>query len=284
MITLILAGALAVAAPQQQQTDTTFDVRAGGQLDLESLNGTVVVTTWDRSAMRVRATHRGRSHVDIDRSGADVSIEVEPRGGAPDAVAFEITVPRSYHVALEGVNLRASVDGTQGRVTIENVEGAIVVRNVTGDVDVESVSGSITVSDVRGDVSVTSVIEAVSLSSIRGDIEAETVNGSIVMRSIDASNVEANTVNGLVEYHGSVRDGGHYYLGTHNGRITMGVPEQANARITIATQNGRVEAGFPVQIRNTGDREFSFTVGNGSAHVELESYNGTVFLVRPGTR
>lgn len=283
MITMILAGVLAMG-PAQQQMDTTFDVRAGGVLDLEALNGAVVVGTWDRSAMRVRATHSGSSRIEIDNDGAEVAIEVEHRYGAADRVTFEITVPRNYHVRLEGVNLPATVAGVQGSVTIENVEGAITVRNINGDVDVESVSGSIDVSEVRGNVDAATVNEAVNLTGVHGGIETETVNGSIIMRAIDAASVQASNVNGLIEYHGSVRDNGQYYLGTHNGRITMSVPEQANARVTIETQNGKVEAGFPVQIRNAGGGEFSFTVGSGSAHIELESFNGTVHLVRPGSR
>lgn len=283
MITMILAGALALALPQQQM-DTTFAVRAGGQLQLEALNGAVTVGTWDRSAMRVRATHSGSTRVEIDESDGEVSVEVDHRFGGASQVTFEITVPRSYHVELEGVNLRATVEGVNGTVNIENVEGAIIVRNITGDIDVESVSGSITVAQVRGDVNATTVNEAVSLTAIQGDIETETVNGSIVMRTVDALNVQASTINGLIEYHGTVRDGGRYYLGTHNGRITMAVPEQANARFSIETQNGKVEAAFPVQIRGTGGREFSFTIGSGSADIELESYNGTVYLVRPASR
>jgi DUF4097 and DUF4098 domain-containing protein YvlB len=282
MITAILAGALAVALAQQ--TDTTFAVRAGGQLQLEALNGAVTIGTWDRTAMRVRTVRSGRIDVEIRSDGSDVSIETEHRGGAGGAVTFEITVPRNFSIEVEGVRLPITIDGVQGSVALENVEGAMIVRGVTGSVDLESVSGSITLENVRGNVSASSVNEAVSLSGVRGDVDAEAVNGSVIMRAVDARNVSANTVNGLVEYHGTVHDGGNYYLGTHNGRITMSIPEGANARISIETQNGKVEAAFPVQIRRTDDREFDITIGTGSARIELESYNGTVYLVRPSGR
>jgi hypothetical protein len=41
---------------------------------------------------------------------------------------------------------------------------------------------------------------------------------------------------------------------------------------------------FPVRVTGSGDREFSLTLGNGSARIELESHNGTIHLVRPRGR
>jgi DUF4097 and DUF4098 domain-containing protein YvlB len=282
MITVLLAGALAIGLPQQQ-LDTTFTVRPGGELQLDAMNGAVTIGTWDRDAMRVRARHAGSTAIELDRSGSGVSIDTRHRG-MPQHVTYEITVPRSYDVAVEGVDLRITVDGIRGTAAIENVEGAIVVRGVAGHIAVESVSGSILVENVTGDISVSSVNQAIRITGTRGSIEAETVNGSIVMHNVDASSVEASTVNGVVEYIGTVRDGGRYFLGTHNGRITMGVPEQTNARVAIETRNGRVESEFPVRVTGRMERNFSFTLGTGSATIELESYNGTVNLVRPRGR
>lgn len=283
MITTLLA-ALSIALPQQQM-DTTFDVRAGGELSVDVLNGSVTIDTWDRSAMRVRATHRSTTTIDVDRSGSDVSIDVDHRG-RPDPVSFSITVPRSYHVQVEGVNVSITVAGVQGRTSLENVQGPIQVRNLTGPVDIESVSGSVTVENVRGDLDVSTVNEAIRITGGRGSIEAETVNGSIMMRGVDAVNVDASTVNGIVEYRGPIHDSGRYFLGTHNGAITITIPERANARISIDTENGRVESAFNVRVGNIGGGQrggYTFTLGSGSAAVQLESYNGLISLVRPGT-
>jgi DUF4097 and DUF4098 domain-containing protein YvlB len=281
MITAILAGALAIGMPQQM--DTTFAVQPGGTLELEAMNGAVTVDTWDRSAMRVRATHGARSGIELEQHGSTVSIEAETRGRS-NPVTFEVTVPRSYSVDIEGVNLRVTVEGIQGSTTIENVQGPVTVRDVTGAVDVESVSGRITIERVRGNIEVATVNQAIRIDGVRGSIDAETSNGSIVMRAVDASAVSATTVNGLVDYDGTVHDGGRYFLAAFNGSITMAVPERTNARIDIETHNGRVESVFPVRVTGSGDREFNLTLGNGSARIELESHNGTIHLVRPRGR
>ena len=280
MIVTLLAGAIAMALPQQQ-IDTSFAVRAGGELSLEAIDGSVTIGTWDRAAMRIRANHRGRSEIEIRHRGNEVSIEAEQAGMA-DPVTFEITVPRSYSIVVEGVNVPITVVGVQGNVSIENVAGAISIRSVTGELDIESVSGSISVEDHNGNMTVATVNEAIRITGGRSVIEAETVNGSILIRSVDAANVEASTVNGIVEYHGTIRDRGRYFLATHNGQITIAIPEQTNATVVVDAENGRVETAFPVRI--TRGRSHTFTLGSGSASIELESYNGTINLVRPRAR
>ena len=281
MISAFLAGALLLGAAQQM--DTTFAVRSGGELTIDAMNGSVTVTAWDQPRMRIRSANVRTSDLDIDAGRDGVSIDVEHRRMGR-RVALEITVPRNYHVSVDGMNLGVSVSGVTGSVAIDNVEGAITVRDVTGNISVESVSGAITVENVRGNLNVGTVNQAIRISGTRGDIEAETVNGSIVMRRVEAARVEAGTVNGLVEYHGTVRDGGRYFLGTHNGRITMGIPSEANARVSVSTHSGRVETAFPVRVGGMEEREFSFTLGSGSARIELESFNGTINLVRPEGR
>lgn len=281
VLVTLLAGALAMGA--QQQTDTTFAVAAGGRLQVEGLNGSVVVRSWERDAMRVRATHPPGARVAIRQRGGTVSLEASQARGPAPSVSYEVLVPRSFSVQVGGVNMRTTVDGVHGRIEVANAEGEITVRGVTGDVAVESVNGAITVEDVRGRVEATTVNQTVRLTGVHGDLEASTVNGGIIMRGIDAHNVEASTLNGIVEYSGTVHDRGRYYLGAHNGQVIMSLPGTANAAVHISTRMGQVDADFAVPVSNLRDGRLSFTLGSGSARVELESFSGAVRLVRPRT-
>lgn len=283
-MTGVLAAALALTLAQQQ-VDTTFDVRAGGTLDVETHGGSVTVRAWDRDAVRIRAPQLDRAGLGVRHDADGVRVETESRfGRRMAAVAYEISVPRRYNVSIEGVNIVVVVDGVQGDVEIDNIEGAISVRGTAGELSIESVSGGITITNARGPVEVSTVNQNIRLDGVRGRIAAETVNGSIVIRATDSNDVHASTVNGLIDYDGAVRDGGRYYLGAHNGRITMSLAEAVNASVTVSTNSGRVETAFPVSIRETSGRNVSFTLGTGSARVELQSFNGTVHLVRPGGR
>jgi hypothetical protein len=284
MTTIILAGLLLLAAPPQQG-DTTLTVRPGGQLRLEAMTGEATVRTWDRDAVRVRATPVGDGRAVVRATAQGVTVETRPgRAGTLPRVTYEVTVPRSYGVAMEGINLRVDVEGVQGDVSVENIEGGITVRGVAGAVRLESVSGQVFLEDITGGVSATSVNQGIRLVRVRGDVSVEAINGSIVMREMNSTRVRASTVNGLIEYDGAVLDGGRYALSTHNGRITMTVPEQANASISVMTRSGRVETGFAVPLTDSRGSRMSFRVGTGSASVDLESFNGTIRLVRPGGR
>jgi DUF4097 and DUF4098 domain-containing protein YvlB len=267
-----------------QQTDTTFAVRGRARLVLDAHDGAAVVGVWDRQQIHVQATHAVRGTVSIRQGTSSVRVEAEGHRGPARGVRFEITVPREFGVAIDGVNIVATVDGVHGDVDVDNVEGEITIRNVVGNVSIESVSGSVVVDNVRGNVSAGSTNQGLRITGVRGNVEAESTNGSIVMRTIEGNLVEASTINGIIEYDGAVRDDGRYYLGAFNGQITMSIPERANASITVRTANGRIVTSFPIPLQSTRENRISFNVGTGSARVELESHNGTIQLVRPRGR
>lgn len=281
LFTAILAATL--AAGMVQQTDTTFAVQPGTRLELENLTGSAVVRAWDRNAVRVQARYSTRAELQVRQREGRVQLSARPRAGGIRGlrVDYEITVPRSSPVRLEGINMSVIIEGVGAAVSVDNVEGTITVRGTTGPVSVTSVSGGVTIENVRGNVTASTVNQGVVLRGVRGDVSAETVNGGITMQGVEARTVEASTINGLVEYAGSIVDGGRYFLGTHNGRITMTVPERSSATFTVTTRTGQVETAFPVNITGTGSGSLQFTLGAGNARVELESFNGTVRLVRP---
>jgi hypothetical protein len=61
------------------------------------------------------------------------------------------------------------------------------------------------------------------------------------------------------------------------------VPEKVNAVLTVRTYNGSFRSTFPVKTDDQNTRKrFTVTLGNGSAHLELESFGGAIALRRPG--
>ena len=284
MFLMAVASALTIGFAPQQQIDTTVAVRPGGQLEVEAEHGRATVSTWDRSEVRVRATNIASTRVSVRNRGNVVEVEADTRGRNTDNVIFEITVPRSFHVLFDVMNVDITVDGVQGNVEVETIQGAVTVRGVTGNLDIESINGEVAIDNVRGHITVEATNQNVRITNVRGDIEVETANGSITILRAESSIVEVSTINGIVQYDGTVRDGGRYYLGTHNGSITMSFPERTNATVAVSTNSGQVQSTFGIPINSIRNRRFNFTLGSGSARVELESFNGSVRLVRPGGR
>jgi DUF4097 and DUF4098 domain-containing protein YvlB len=281
-VLLTLAAALTLAATQQ--IDTTVTAERGQRLQVNAYGGDVTVRSWNRSAVRVEATTSARNRVEVSRSSTVVSVRTQGRHGPPTEVGLRISVPVWMALTLSGVQTDATITGTRAPISVETVEGEVKVSGGDGLISLRSVQGSVSLRGARGRISVNSVNEDVEVINSTGEIMAETVNGGIALDGVDAATVDASTVNGDISYAGPIRNGGRYSLSTHNGDVTLTVAEGSSATVAVSTFNGEFESEFPVPLSGTRKgKGFNFTLGSGSAQVTLESFQGTIRLVRPGS-
>ena len=283
MFASLLIGMLALAP---QQTDTTVSVLPTARLELENFGGSVVIRSWNRNQVRVRASHGRREPVRVSGgpNSAVVRIDAEGRSGIPRSVDFEIDVPVGMSVKVSGTYTDIDVQGVTGELDCETTQGDVMVSGGSGRIRLESIQGKVVLSNARGRIDVSSVNQGIYIKDVSGDIVAESVNGAIVMEGVQSTNVDAASVNGIIVYDGTIRDGGNYMMASHNGAIWIVVPEATNAKFNVSTYNGRLDPSFAISMNRitTNQRRFSFAVGNGSAQVDIESFSGGVRLRRPG--
>lgn len=282
MSVTLLAGLLA-ASLAQQQTDTTFAVRAGSRIEVETFGGSITVRSWNRNDVRVQAEHGRRDIIDIDARGSAVRIEAEGHMGVAKDVRFMLTVPRSSHIDASGVQTDIDVEGVTGDVDAETVQGQI--RVIGGArLKLESVEGDVVISGARGRVEASTVNRGIRVNDVVGDLDLETVNGPIVVQKVQSSSVDVSTVNGRIVYDGTLRDGGDYALATHNGAIWVVVPNGTNAAVSISTFNGELDTTFEIPRfeSNARRRSYNFVLGTGKAQLDLETFGGDINLRRPG--
>jgi DUF4097 and DUF4098 domain-containing protein YvlB len=267
-----------------QQIDSTVPVERGQRLEVSSYAGEIAVTTWSRNAVRVQAESGGRTTVEIDRTATSVTVRTQGRRGPPSLVDLQITAPPWMALDLSGVNTDITIAGARGPVSAETVQGQVDVEGGVGLVSLQSVQGSVSLSGAKGRLEVNSVNEDVVVRGSSGEVTAETVNGDITLSRVDATSVMMNSVNGELEYDGTIKNSGRYAFSTHNGDITVTVPEGSNAAVSVATFSGDFASEFPVTLTETRKgKRFSFTLGTGSAQMTLESFQGSIELVRPGS-
>jgi len=282
-VLLTLASGALAALALVQQIDTTVPAQTGQRLVVDSYGGEIDVKTWGRNAVRVEADPSSRTAVEVSSSSGAVSVRTEGRRGPPSQVDFTITVPAWMGLDLSGVYTDVKVTGVRAPITVETVQGEVDVNGGEGTVSLRSVQGHVILRGAKGRIDVHSVNEDVRVFDASGEITAETVNGEVVLERVDATSLEAETVNGDLAYDGPLRSGGRYTLSSHNGDVTIAAAENASAMVTVSTFSGEFESDFPVPLKETRKgRRFSFTLGGGSAQVSLESFQGTVRLVRPG--
>jgi Putative adhesin len=288
-----IAALLSIALPAMAQergrttpqTDRTVTVSKGTRLSVNNDAGEVVLRTWDRDSLRVQASHSSRVTIDIQTTGNIVSVRSRAANGPAGGVDYEITAPAWLPVKVSGTFLYIGIEGAQNEISAETVRGDIVVKGGSGFITAKSIQGEIIVEDAKGRINVSSVNEGIRIAGAIGDVTAESTNGDIILDKVDAKSLEVTTVNGDIRYEGSIGAGGQYRFATHNGDITMVLPETTNATFTVRTYNGDFQSSLPT--KTVGEvrrgRRATYTLGNGGAQVELESFGGTIRLRRPGT-
>ena len=278
LLTLVALAGVSLA----QQTDTTFAVQPGARLSVTNFGGEIVVRSWAENRVRVRASHSSRTRVQISAGMQSVSVRTEGRRGPPQLTDMDITVPRGTPLNLNGTYTHISVEGVDATVAAETVEGDVSLAGGSGAVTLKSIEGGVTVRGAKGRVDVHSVEGEIRITETTAEIVAETIDGDIVLQDVNSAAVDASTVDGDISYDGTIKDGGRYTFASHDGDLTVAVPEGANVTVVVSTFDGEFDASFPVQITETKKRRFTFTIGNGSARLELETFDGDVRLRRPG--
>ena len=291
LLTLTLTVALAAPAAARQaasrapRTDQTVTVTRDMRVNLDNHAGEVIVRAWDRDSVRVQARHGNRTQVTVRTTQNTVAIRASGSGGPAGTVDYEIHVPVWMPIKIDGAFADISVEGTRSEVAAETVRGDIAINGGATFVSAKSVEGEVTVDGAQGRITASSINQSVTVSAARGDITVDTINGPIKLTKIDAESLEAQTLNGHIAYDGTVAPRGRYHLSTHNGNIVVVVSPTANATFMVRTYNGTLQTNLPLQgSGETGrGRRGTYTLGNGSAQFELESFGGTIHLRRPGT-
>lgn len=293
-VATLATAALLLAAPlcaqpgaRAPESDQTVPVQRGSRLLIENFAGEVIIRGWERDTLRVQARHPSRTRVNVRAVPTGFRVSASNDRGPQGSVDYDINAPNWMPIKVDGQFNYVTIEGTQAEISVDTNRGDIVIKGGNG-VTVKSTEGHITVENAAGKINLSTVNQGIAIAGTSGDIIAETVNGPIVLGEMRASTVEASTINGNISYEGTVANDGHYRLTSHNGTITVAIPESSNATFAVRTYNGSFNSNLPVKgdadVRDVQrGRRVIFTLGSGSAEFELESFSGGIRLRKPGT-
>src|SRR5919109_851735 len=234
---------------------------------LATLAGLALAQQTD-TTVRVQAGAR----LEVNNFGGDIAVKTWSKSAVRIAASHSsrdrITIDASEQV------VRVKSQGRRGPSQVVDydipvpVARALALPGVYTDISVEGSQGEITAETVQGSVKVSGGVGNVSLKSVQGDVTLEKARGRIDLNSVNET-IKASQIVGDLS------------VETVNGDISLVQIESANAE--ASTVNGDVNACFPVQLTpGRTKHRFTFTVGSGSARVELESFDGDIRLCRPG--
>jgi DUF4097 and DUF4098 domain-containing protein YvlB len=219
--------------------------------------------------------------IEVNRAGARVEVTASGRKGRERNLDFVVSVPPWLAMEIRGQELDVSVTGLEASLEVTTREGDISVRNHSGDVVARALDGVLDVRASRGSFDLTSLDDEVILFDVEGEIRIDANDGDIEMVDVDASVVDAATVDGDIEFSGRVRPNGQYQLVTHNGDITFETEVGVDAEFSVSTYDGEFETEFPVVLQSLQSRrELKFELGEGGASVRLQAFDGAIRLVR----
>lgn len=193
---LILAvGSAAPCFAISKEFNQTYPLQPGGTFELQNVNGTVDVQTWDRDEVEVRAVKTAKRKesdldlvsidVDATRSSVSVTTRYPQNEGVEVAVEYIVHVPHCAHVEHLG-----TVNGT---LRIAGVEAIEDLRTVNGNIEVYEGGGSVHAHTTNGNVH----LELLHIQDKSGAV-AETTNGSLLLAvpTNTQADLEARCLNG----------------------------------------------------------------------------------------
>ena len=265
--------------------DTTVALAGRGEASLTLAAGRVTVRGWDRPQARVRAESEGGT-VRLEHGSSRLALREEQRGRRGDDTRYDLTVPYGTRLVVRTTSGDVSSVDVRGEVEIRTTSGDVRIEGASGRTIVESVSGEIEARDLAGPVRGQSVSGDVTLDRVAGDVEVETVSGEIAVNQARASSVRLETTSGDLDFTGPLDRAGRYEFNSHSGTITLALPPEASAQVSVETFSGELDTAYPITLTPAGrgvrPRRFEFTLGAGGARVTAESFSGDINLRRTG--
>lgn len=235
-LSLALAGALVTFssdafAKVREDFERVIPFSAGGSFEIENSNGSIHVTTWDETSVRIEAEKEAKSqaHLDdieilVDGSGDSVSVEtIHHRKNNNGKVNYTISIPAEANVNVSTANGSVTIEGIHGHVDAKSTNGSLKLEDIIGEVEAKTTNGSIRTTyqratDGKHSFKTTNGSVRVYLpSDAGGELEADTVNGSI---TVDFPiHLERNTRRHMRGRFGN--GGGSFEIETVNGSVKI---------------------------------------------------------------
>jgi DUF4097 and DUF4098 domain-containing protein YvlB len=220
----------------------TYALTPDGRVELENINGSVHISTWEQNSVKVDAVKYADSkerldeaHIEIDSGKEYVSIRTKypdhdhtfnwGSHDNPAGVEYTLTVPRNARLdEVRLINGSLDVTGVKGEVRASCINGQLKAHNLAGRADLSTINGHL---DARFDELPGS---SVDLKSVNGSLE-------LTIPSDSKAEIEASTVSGGIENDFGLHVNHHRFVG-HDLRGELG---NGGARIKLENVNGRID-------------------------------------------
>ena len=270
---------------KEEKIQQNFDIKAGEKIELININGSVIITGWDKQQVEMIVVKRTSKKEDELKK---VEIKVTEKYGLKIetihlkkkpkvSVNCELKVPRNVELKL--------IRSSNGSIKIEKVgivhklvtsNGSIKLFNSKGEVEAQTSNGSIKVDGLEGSIVAQSSNGSIDIRNVNYYGEASTSNASIKMFNIGTI-LGIHTSNGTIkaELNKLMND---LDVTTSNGSITLYLGTSLDADIKASTSNSSINIKDDVKL-NTNQlsrSHLSGSIGNGGHQIYSHTSNGSI--------
>ena len=270
----------------------SFPLSAGGSLRLDSFNGAVEISSWDKNTVDIDGTKYASTEyrlkemkIEFLPSVNSINIHTAPpldhRGNA--GARFTIHVPKKTELAsIVTSNGAIRVEGIEGAAHLRTSNGGVHVNGLVGPLEVQTSNGTVEVSDVTGDTTLRSSNGTIRADVRKGRFGATTSNGSITVHLMeaDSSPVRLESSNGHIEL--TMDAAREVRASTSNSSITVRLPADVGAIVSAHTSNSSISCDFDVSVHGgqISKHRLEGTIGKGGPLLDLGTSNGSIKILR----
>ncbi len=277
----------------------SFDAHPGVRLTVETRNGSVEISGWDRNTVEVdgekfASTQEQLKEIRIDAQAATAD-SVNVRTVMPEASGFHSNGGARYtiHVPKQAMlerivssNAHVTVSGVEGDARLHTSNGAIHTSRTQGALVAETSNSAIEIQDHRGDIEAHSSNGHIEAEATGGGFRAETSNSSIEATLKDPNPgmpVKADSSNGHIHIRLEGAKLPPVKIDTSNSSIELRLPPEAQAHIEAETSNGDITSDFGMTVppgSTRSKRRLEGSIGSGGPDMRLHSSNGSIRILK----
>lgn len=250
-LALCMAASVAASAQDFQKS---YNLAAGGSVEIANVSGDINLTGYEGSAVVVSAYKEGRDRNEVEVEDDSTQGRISLRAKYPNncncdaSIRFEVRVPRSANLSFDKISTASGdvkAEGFSGRLQLSTASGDVTVRGVGGEIRASSASGTVRVNDATG---------TVNANSASGDVEVE-------LTRLDGA--------------------GDMKFSSASGDVHVRMPTNIDARVSMSTVSGDIETNFPIEVKQnrygSGSRAEG-QLGSGARSLKISSASGNVSL------
>ncbi|MFQ6084634.1 MAG: DUF4097 domain-containing protein [Candidatus Aminicenantia bacterium] len=252
---IIFIFALSLFADEREEFHKIVDLKKGGKLILENINGSITISSWDKNQVDIFAVKSTKEKYREELKETEIEVH-----STEDSLTIRTKYLRRFFIRSNHVSVRyeLKVPKEINLEKIKSVNGEINISDIIGSINTFTTNGKILLSNLKGKANVSTTNGAINVENFSGELEAETTNGSISLEISQLKNrLEAATVNGSIKVY---------------------LSPEIDADFEAKTVNGGISCDFPVRIKKLGflGRKLEGKIGRGGNLIYLRTVNGSI--------